>query len=69
MKTGTSALALAAIALATTVACSSDDATKKDVTVTIVAYESFTPPRESSTPSRTRPASRCGSSPPATRAR
>lgn len=44
MKTGTSALALAAIALATTVACSSDDATKKDVTVTIVAYESFTPP-------------------------
>jgi len=44
MKTGTSALALATIALATTVACSSDDATKKDVTLTIVAYESFTPP-------------------------
>ena len=44
MKTRTSALALATIALATTVACSSDDATKKDVTLTIVAYESFTPP-------------------------
>jgi thiamine transport system substrate-binding protein len=44
MKTGTSALALATIALGTTVACASDDSTTKDVTVTIVAYESFTPP-------------------------
>ena len=44
MNTGTSALALATIALGTTVACASDDSTTKDVTVTIVAYESFTPP-------------------------
>jgi thiamine transport system substrate-binding protein len=44
MKTRSFALALASIAAATTVACGSDDSTKRDVTLTIVAYESFTPP-------------------------
>ena len=44
MKTRTSALALAAVATATAVACASDESTKSDVTLTIVAYESFTPP-------------------------
>jgi thiamine transport system substrate-binding protein len=44
MRITTSSFVLMGAVLATSVACASDDSTQRNVTLTIVAYESFTPP-------------------------